>query len=86
LQFDEHHIISGSLDKTIRVCSITHSNESALNHSSKIWDLRAGGSSETIRFDYPVTSLQFDSRKIVAATGENGAKVERIYSCPNKLY
>lgn len=30
---------------------------------------------ETIPFDHAVTSLQFDSRKIIAATGENGVKV-----------
>lgn len=30
---------------------------------------------ETVNFDYPVTALQFDTRKIVAATGENGVKV-----------
>ena len=58
LQFDEQYIISGSLDKTIR-----------------IWDLRTGGISETIRYDHAVTALQFDSRKIVACTGENGIKV-----------
>lgn len=27
---------------------------------------------ETLRFDRPVTSLQFDTRKIMACTGENG--------------
>ena len=58
LQFDEQHLISGSLDKSIR-----------------IWDLRTGGIEETIRYDGPITALQFDSRKIVTAAGENGANV-----------
>ena len=58
LQFDEMHIATGSLDKTLR-----------------LWDLRTGGVIETMHLDYPVTSLQFDTRKIVAAAGDNGAKV-----------
>ena len=41
----------------------------------KIWDLRTGATSETIKYDGPVTALQFDSRKVVAAAGENGVKV-----------
>ncbi|KAJ7151558.1 WD40-repeat-containing domain protein [Mycena filopes] len=47
LQFDELHIASGSLDKTIR----------------------------TLKYDHAVTALQFDTRKIIAATGENGVKI-----------
>ena len=58
LQFDELHIATGSLDKTLR-----------------LWDLRTGGIVETLRFDNPVTSLQFDTRKIVTAAGDNGARV-----------
>ena len=30
---------------------------------------------ETIKFDHAVTALQFDSRKVLAAAGENGVKV-----------
>lgn len=45
----------------------------------QIWDIRTGGIFETIKFDYGVTSLQFDSRKIVAAAGENGVKVSSLY-------
>ena len=41
----------------------------------KVWDLRMGGIFETIHFEHAVTALQFDSRKIVAAAGENGIKV-----------
>lgn len=45
------------------------------DNAAQIWDLRTGAISDTIRYEYPVTSLQFDSRKIVAATGENQVKV-----------
>lgn len=41
----------------------------------KIWDVRTGGIFDTIKYDHAVTALQFDTRKIVAATGENGVKV-----------
>jgi division protein 1 len=41
----------------------------------QIWDLRTGGISETLRYDHPITSLQFDSRKVISCTGENGIKV-----------
>jgi division protein 1 len=58
LQFDETHLISGSLDKSIR-----------------IWDLRTGKVEDTIRFDGPITALQFDTRKIVVAAGENAVRV-----------
>lgn len=42
---------------------------------SSFWDLRTGSISDTIRYDHPVTALQFDSRKILAATGENGVNI-----------
>ena len=41
----------------------------------QIWDVRTGGIFETLKYDHAVTALQFDTRKIVAATGENGIKV-----------
>jgi division protein 1 len=34
-----------------------------------------GDVSEVHRYEYPVTALQFDSRKVVACTGENGIEV-----------
>lgn len=40
-----------------------------------MWDLRTGSIFETIHFDHAVTALQFDSRKVVGAAGENGIKV-----------
>ena len=42
---------------------------------SQIWDLRTGGIFETVKYDHAVTSLQFDTRKVVSAAGENGIKV-----------
>jgi len=37
--------------------------------------LRTGSISDTIKYDFPITALQFDNRKIVSAAGENGVKV-----------
>lgn len=80
VQFDEHHIISGSLDKTIRVrATSSASSARAPDYFIQIWDLRTGGVFETLKYDYPVTSLQFDSRKVVAAAGDNDIKVCSIY-------
>jgi mitochondrial division protein 1 len=77
VQFDELHIVSGSLDKTVRVRNQYFLSLSLIN--PKIWDLRTGGIAETLRYDYPVSSLQFDSRKVVSCTGENAVKVGQIY-------
>ena len=44
----------------------------------QIWDVRTGGIFETLKYDHAVTALQFDTRKVVAATGENGIKVGRL--------
>jgi hypothetical protein len=44
--------------------------------SLKIWDVRTGGTFETLKYDHAVTALQFDTRKVIAATGENGVKVD----------
>jgi hypothetical protein len=41
----------------------------------QIWDLRTGGVFETIKYEHGVTALQFDSRKVICAGGENGVKV-----------
>ncbi|KAK7694214.1 hypothetical protein QCA50_001394 [Cerrena zonata] len=52
-----------------------HCVTGSLDKTIKIWDLRTGGIFETLKYDHAVTGLQFDSRKIVAATGENGIKI-----------
>lgn len=88
VQFDELHIVSGSLDKTVKV-SRPQVESGALSvrmifSFPQVWDIRAGTVFETLKYDYPVTSLQFDTRKIVAATGENGIKV--IYLLDLRLY
>lgn len=52
-----------------------HIASGSLDKTLRIWDLRTGGTFETIKYDHAVTALQFDSRKIVTAVGENAAKV-----------
>ena len=76
LQFDELHVVSGSLDKSIRVRTAVLSMPLLIHFfAAQIWDLRTGGIFETLKYDHAVTALQFDTRKIVAAAGENGVKV-----------
>ncbi|KAI0719147.1 WD40 repeat-like protein [Cerioporus squamosus] len=52
-----------------------HIVSGSLDKSIRIWDVRTGGIFETLKYDHAVTALQFDTRKIVAATGENGIKI-----------
>ncbi|PCH33260.1 WD40 repeat-like protein [Wolfiporia cocos MD-104 SS10] len=52
-----------------------HVVSGSLDKSIRIWDLRTGGILDTLKYDHAVTALQFDTRKIVAATGENGVKI-----------
>ncbi|KZT67635.1 WD40 repeat-like protein [Daedalea quercina L-15889] len=52
-----------------------HVVSGSLDKSIRIWDLRTGGIFETLKYDHAVTALQFDTRKIVAAAGENGVKI-----------
>ncbi|KAI0307444.1 WD40-repeat-containing domain protein [Multifurca ochricompacta] len=52
-----------------------HVVSGSLDKSVRIWDLRTGGIFETVKYDHGVKALQFDSRKIVAAAGENGIKI-----------
>ncbi|KAL8713022.1 MAG: hypothetical protein Q9220_002882 [cf. Caloplaca sp. 1 TL-2023] len=47
----------------------------SLDRSIRIWDLRTGSIYDAYAYDNPVTSMMFDSRRIVAAAGENVAKV-----------
>ncbi|THH12969.1 hypothetical protein EW146_g7199 [Bondarzewia mesenterica] len=62
-----------------------HVVSGSLDKSIRIWDLRTGGIFETIKYDHAVTALQFDSRKIIAAAGENGVKVCSPESCSQSL-
>lgn len=52
-----------------------HIASGSLDKSIRIWDVRTGGTSETLKYDHAVTALQFDTRKVIAATGENGVKI-----------
>ncbi|KAJ6569629.1 WD40-repeat-containing domain protein [Mycena capillaripes] len=52
-----------------------HIASGSLDKTIRIWDLRTGGIFETLKYDHAVTGLQFDTRKIIAATGENGIKI-----------
>ncbi|RPD81608.1 WD40 repeat-like protein [Lentinus tigrinus ALCF2SS1-7] len=52
-----------------------HIVSGSLDKSIRIWDVRTGGIFETLKYEHAVTALQFDTRKIVAATGENGIKI-----------
>ncbi|KAJ3754053.1 WD40-repeat-containing domain protein [Lentinula raphanica] len=52
-----------------------HIASGSLDKTIRIWDVRTGGVYETLRYDHAVTALQFDSRKVIAATGENGVKI-----------
>ncbi|KAL9109193.1 MAG: hypothetical protein Q9227_006118, partial [Pyrenula ochraceoflavens] len=63
LQFDEVHLVTGSADRSIRKFAI------------QIWDLRTGGIFDAYAYEQPVTSMMFDSRRIVAAAGEDLVKI-----------
>ncbi|KAF9072680.1 WD40-repeat-containing domain protein [Rhodocollybia butyracea] len=52
-----------------------HIASGSLDKTIRIWDVRTGGVFETLKYDHPVTALQFDTRKVIAATGENGVKI-----------
>ncbi|ESK98152.1 trp-asp repeats containing protein [Moniliophthora roreri MCA 2997] len=52
-----------------------HVASGSLDKTIRIWDLRTGAIFETLKYDHPVTALQFDTRKIVATAGENGIKI-----------
>ena len=76
LQFDDVHLVTGSLDRSIRVrlsCSLKYVQIGL--KAVQIWDLRTGAIHDAFAFDNPITSMMFDTRRIVAAAGENVAKV-----------
>ncbi|KZF19350.1 WD domain, G-beta repeat-containing protein [Xylona heveae TC161] len=47
----------------------------SLDRSIRIWDLRTGSIFDAYAYDKPVTDMMFDTRRIVAAAGENVVKV-----------
>ncbi|KAK3067903.1 Mitochondrial fission protein [Teratosphaeriaceae sp. CCFEE 6253] len=45
------------------------------DRSIRIWDLRTGSIHDAFAYDHPITAMQFDARRIVAAAGEDVVKV-----------
>jgi division protein 1 len=74
LQFDDVHLVTGSADRSIRVGQIPQSHFAHAN-ALQIWDLRTGSIYDAYAYDHPVTSMMFDSRRIVSAAGEGVVKV-----------
>lgn len=80
LMFDDVHLVTGSLDRSIRVCSSSTPASSLRVWGSgtngvQIWDLRTGSIFDAFAYPNPITSMMFDSRHIVAAAGEDVLKV-----------
>jgi division protein 1 len=87
LQFDDVFLVTGSHDRSVRVSSLLHLisirslilscflNHLLIDSFLQIWDLRTGNIHDAFAYDAAITSLQFDSRRIVAAAGENVVKV-----------
>ena len=80
LQFDDVHLVTGSLDRSIRVSHASHCSpiqqiKTSTDLHLQIWDLRTGSIHDAYAYDNPITSMMFDSRRIVAAAGEPVAKV-----------
>lgn len=44
-------------------------------NNEQIWDLRTGAIYDAYAYDNPITSMMFDSRRIVSSAGESVAKV-----------
>ncbi|KAK2810945.1 Mitochondrial fission protein [Emmonsiellopsis sp. PD_5] len=47
----------------------------SMDRSIRIWDLRTGSIFDAYAYDHPVTSMMFDTRRIVSAAGEDVVKV-----------
>ncbi|KAK4099690.1 WD40 repeat-like protein [Parathielavia hyrcaniae] len=47
----------------------------SLDRSLRIWDLRTGSIYDAYAYDNPITSMMFDTRRIVCAAGEDVVKV-----------
>ncbi|ORX34641.1 WD40-repeat-containing domain protein [Kockovaella imperatae] len=52
-----------------------HIISGSLDRTMRIWDIRTGTVIETHRYEFPVTSLGFDSRRVLACTGEPGIEL-----------
>lgn len=52
-----------------------HLVSGSIDKTVRVWDLRTGRTIESLRYDGPVTSLQFDSRRILVAGGTNNVQV-----------
>lgn len=52
-----------------------HLMSGSVDKTIKVWDLRTGTISDTIKYFDSITSLQFDSRKIVSTSGTNHINV-----------
>ncbi|GAA5935002.1 hypothetical protein JCM3775_004673 [Rhodotorula graminis] len=52
-----------------------HLVSGSLDRTIRIWDLRTGSISDTLRYDHTITSLQFDSRKVLCTAGGNDVSV-----------
>jgi division protein 1 len=75
LQFDDVHLVTGSLDRSIRVSCIQLRYLEDVANQKQIWDLRTGAIHDAYAYDSPITSMMFDNRRIVSAAGEDVAKV-----------
>ncbi|KAH9819208.1 WD40-repeat-containing domain protein [Melampsora americana] len=52
-----------------------HLMSGSVDKTIKVWDLRTGSISDTIKYSDSITSLQFDSRKIISTSGTNHLNV-----------
>lgn len=85
LQFDDVHLVTGSLDRSVRVsrpppfvtaCRAGRRRRSKLTRRrGQIWDLRTGSIFDAFAYENPITSMMFDARRIVSAAGEDVVKV-----------
>lgn len=75
LQFDDVHLVTGSQDRSIRVSVLFICRGNGTANIGQIWDLRTGSIFDAYAYDKPITSMMFDTKRIVAAAGENVVKV-----------
>lgn len=79
LQFDDVHLVTGSLDRSIRVSTFPtlplSYTTSGTDRHIQIWDLRTGALHDAYGYDNAVTDMMFDTRRIVSAAGEDVIKV-----------